>query len=462
MTVPSHCMIIGFGVSGRATAGLLARKRIPFYVTDTNRDVLSQNDIAWFKSVNAGFCDEQQAMGLIQAGTVDCIIASSGIPVDNPLLTAGNAGNIPVWGELEFAVQFLSGKKIGVTGTNGKTTTVHILYQILKQAGYAVSMGGNVGIAAADLVSGKEDTEHNHVFVLELSSYQLEQSARLELDAGIITSISPDHCDRYASFEAYGVAKLSIFDKIRDDGFFICRSQDVGFYKSIAGTACFEGKQSFFIGKNSADSSTSFFADCEGLWFGNGTDCTLVIRSDEVGFSGEYMISNAAMAGQAAYLLGVTKDDIIRAIREFKGLEHRLEFVDEKNGVRFYNDSKATNPDAVINALKTFSCPIILIMGGQDKGACLEGLKSIIEKKVKVIVLIGEAADQYEKLFYGVAHILKAKTMNNAVQCAYNHACAGDVVLLSPACASFDMFRNFEERGNIFKNCVENLLTAVN
>ena len=456
MMIPAGWLVIGFGVSGRSTAKLLARKRIPFYVTDKNKDVLSQDDILWLKSVNAGFCSEQQALGLIKSGAVDCLIASSGIPAGNVLLKAGNVEHIPVWGELEFAVQFLQGKKIGVTGTNGKTTTVYMLYHILKQARYSVLAGGNVGIAAADLVTDS-DVGADRVFVLELSSYQLEQSERLELDAGIITNISPDHCDRYDDFEAYARVKLKMVDRIRDGGFFICRSCDVGSYQSVAGTECFRGKQTYFIGDNN---TASFFADSEGLWFSEGRARNLVIRFDEAKFLGEYMMMNAAMAGQVAYLMGVGKDDIIRAIRSFEGLEHRLEFVDQINGVRFYNDSKATNPDAVVNALNTFSNPVILIMGGQDKGAGLEELKSIIAKKVKIIILIGESTDQYEKMFCQVARIFKSRTMNDAVRCAYKNACQGDVVLLSPACASFDMFKNFEERGTVFKNCVKNLLTV--
>lgn len=452
----SHCLIIGFGVSGKAMAQLLARKEIPFYVAEKDVTAISPADRAWLAEIKAGYGDESQASRMISSETFDCVIVSPGVPLSHQLIQQAQSQDIAVWGELEFAAQFLSGTLIGVTGSNGKTSTVHLLYEILKNGNRAVKMAGNMGVAVSSVACEPNESSID-IYVLELSSYQLDLSSRLMLDVGIITSISPDHCDRYDSYDHYVGSKLIIAKRLKKNGMFVCSSKDIPVYEKVAGKKFYAHARSIFIG-DKTDRNSMFYPDRDTLWLRKNDQWVQILDDKSVRFSGNHMVQNAAMAAQVAYSLGVDDRTIVETIKQFSGLPHRLERVAEHTGIEFYDDSKATNPDAVIKALDTFSQPVVLILGGRDKGADLSELKEIIARKVKKIVLIGETTPYYERVFAGSAPMVKITDMNDAVNTAYNNAQKGDIVLLSPACASFDMYKNFEERGDAFKLAVHNLV----
>lgn len=444
-------LILGFGVSGQSTAKMLASKKIPFFVYDDNP--LSDKNETWIKQLNCGFGDLTKSAEQINSGSINALIVSPGVALNHPLITEAKEKKISVWGELEFASQFIKGKLIGITGTNGKTSTVEMLAQMLNNSGIKTKTAGNIGYALSEAVTRQDNAE---VYVLELSSYQLELSDKLHLDGAVITNVTPDHCDRYECFDDYVSAKLNIGICLKENGFFIYQDRDSDIYKKIRGdkklaNTCYicDKKTNF----------SYFFADKNGLWFKKQNEWEVILKPDELLFKGVHMLENSAMAGTAAILSGADFDSIVDTIRSFKGLPHRIEFVAEKNGIAFYNDSKATNPNAVVKALESFSNNILLILGGQDKGADLSELKNKVTSKVKTLILIGESSGYYEKYFHGSADMIKVESMNDALQQAFDSASLGDTVLLSPACASFDMYKNYAQRGDDFKNSVKILNT---
>ncbi len=446
-------LVLGFGVSGKSTTKMLASKKIPFFVYDDNP--LSDKNKTWIKELNCEFGDLTKSTEQINSGEINALIVSPGIALNHPLITEAKEKKIPVWGELEFASQFIKGKLIGITGTNVKTSTLEMLAQMLNNSGIKAKTAGNIGYALSEAVTNQDDTE---VYVLELSSYQLELSDKLNLDGAVITNVTPDHCDRYECFDDYLSAKLNICTRLKENGFFIYQDRDLDIYKKIRGDK--KLANAFYI----CDKKTNFsyfFADKNGLWFNKRNKWEVILKPDELLFKGVHMLENSAMAATSAILCGADFDSIISTIRSFKGLPHRIEFVAEKNGVSFYNDSKATNPDAVVKALESFSNDILLILGGQDKGADLSELKNRVTAKVKTLILIGESSDYYEKYFHGSADVIKAESMNDAIQQAFDSASLGDTVLLSPAGASFDMYKNYTQRGDDFKNSVKILNTNI-
>lgn len=449
----SYC-IIGYGVSGKAAAKLLAHMDVTFTVCDANPASIPNDDRQWLRSTGCTFADEQAMCESIDTPGMAGVILSPGIAQTHPVVQKARSCGIPVMSEVGFALEQLQKTKhtpkiIGITGTNGKTTTVHMLDAILKNAGFKSVMGGNMGVAVSKLAIDNPDAD---VYVLELSSYQLELSDGWHLDGAAVTNITPDHCDRYQDMDSYARAKLKIDSLLGDNGFFICRSEDALWFSELIGYPVLP--QHWYMLGCRKKQNLVYCPDKNGLWHCSHAGWEIAVGVNDVHFHGKHFFEDCAIAATAAHLLGVDADIIISTIKHFNGLPHRLERVGEKNGVAFYNDSKATNVDAVMKALDSFHEPLILILGGQDKGADLSQLREIIRKKVSTLVLIGESTPYYESFFAGAAPILKASTMEDAVCKAYHHAQSGDVVLLSPACASFDMYDNFEQRGNAFKTAV--------
>lgn len=449
-----NVLILGFGVSGKSALRLIsnAKNYINIYICEQNQSSVDKNDITWLESLKISLFDEKETLAAIDSYNINTLIVSPGIHLDHPVIIKCREKNIKVLGELEFASTLLEGNLIGITGTNGKTTTVHLLHDIFKNAGKKSMMSGNMGTAVSEVASDYDDIDYH---VIEISSYQLELSELLKLDCAIVTNITPDHCNRYISFEEYAKYKLIIESRLKHNGFFVCQIEDLPLYRKLC--AINRYKHNWYPVGDRLNKKIPFYADMHGIWFNKNASWELVLERNKIKLRGEHMYKNAAMAATVAYLNGIELESILNTISIFIGLPHRVEWAGEKNGVNFYNDSKATNIDAVLKALDTFCEPVILILGGRDKGADLSLLKDKVSKKVKTAVLIGESSDYYEKFFCGCTKLIRSSDMQDAVLKSYKNAQQGDVILLSPACASFDMYRNFEERGDAFKKAVLHL-----
>ena len=455
MSISTQYIVIGYGISGRGVAKLLASQDRSFFVCDANPEAFASEDKEWLDAIGCAWGNDGDGVRILDQPGIVGVITSPGVSSSHPILQKAHEKQIPVYSEFGFAFKYLPGKKIAVTGTNGKTSTVYLLQQILQYAGISARMGGNVGVAVSELVL---DAQENEVYVLEMSSYQLERVNGCVFDGAVLTNITPDHCARYETFDHYADAKLNIARKLHDNGFFICRNNDVPYY--LEQLQLEEIPQNWYLVGNRLKKNVFFYADTNGLWERTDKGWNLVVGVNDVHFCGKHIFEDCAFAATAALIHGIDLDTIVAAIKQFRGLPHRLERVAEKNGVVFYNDSKATNLDAVLKALDSFKEPIILILGGQDKGADLSELRQKVQERVTTLILIGESTPHYAEYFKGAATIVTAHSMDDAVNRAYHCAQSGDIVLLSPACASFDMYDNFEHRGDYFKQAVLRLQTV--
>jgi UDP-N-acetylmuramoylalanine--D-glutamate ligase len=393
----------------------------------------------------------------------DLIVLSPGVPADlAPLETARRAG-VEVISEPELAGRFLRGRMIGITGSNGKTTVTTLIGELMRAAGAEVIVGGNIGTPLTSLIEGSNE---NTWTVAELSSFQLEMIDSLRVNVAVVTNITPDHLDRHGSFENYVRAKHRIFANQTADDWAVLNGQDQGVndmvgtmgvrskpvYFSTRGTDTLAGKSASIYVRNDRV-CTTFIKDC--------SDEVDVIRLDEIPLRGMHNVENVMTALAATFCAtGTRLGDVpvlTDALRQFKGVEHRIEYVAEIGGVQFYNDSKATNVDSTIKALEAFERNIIVILGGTDKGSDYTVLAPLIRSRVKLVVLIGASSDKIASQLDGAGPMLRAGSMRDAVYGAVENAVSGDVVLLAPACASFDMFDNYEHRGRVFKEIVHEL-----
>lgn len=378
----------------------------------------------------------------------DLIVLSPGVdPSIEPVQEALKKG-IPVISEIELAYHFLKAPLIAITGTNGKTTTTLLTGEMLREEGKRVGIGGNVGEPLILFADGKEPWD---VLVVEISSFQLERIERFRPHCAVLLNITEDHLDRYPNYKAYIQAKLRIFENQTIEDWAILNRDDPVVMSSL--DRMFGKKLFFTMGK----------ATEEGA-FSNGEEIFLRMHSIEERYSlkesplkGVHNIENMMAAILAARLFGSSPQTIQKVLNRFQGLEHRLEFVREIGGIRFYNDSKGTNVGSVVKSLQSFSEPVILIAGGKDKKTDLSPLKDLIRRRVKRLILIGEARERMAQELGSFTETLKAESMEEAVSLAYQTSKPGDVVLLSPACSSFDMFKDYRERGTIFKELVRRL-----
>ena len=375
---------------------------------------------------------------------VDLVVLSPGVPADLPVIKAVRE-RVTVIGEVELAFFFLRGRNIGITGSNGKTTTTALTGHILKESGIPAQVGGNIGLAPTSMVGTSRDGQWN---VLELSSFQLETIVQFVADIGVCINVTPDHLDRHYTMENYAAAKGKLFENQKPDGFAVLNADDA----YCVGYAAITAARPLWFSLS--------HPVAPGLWLDNGTilfDGDPLIRQAEVPLRGLHNIENTMAASAAARLAGASLDQISRAIRTFPGVEHRLEFVRERNGVRYYNDSKATNVDATIKALDSFDGGLWIILGGKDKNSDYGLLTERLQRKARGVLLIGAAASIIAGQIGSVVRTISCGTLEAAVELACRDAVAGDTVLLSPACASFDQFENYEHRGNVFKNLVNAL-----
>ncbi len=383
-------------------------------------------------------------------GSCDFVVVSPGVPLALPLFKVSRAAGIPVIAEVELAFRHLRGKIIGITGSNGKTTTTVLVSELLQGAGLEGYAAGNVG---APLISFASGSSPKDIYAVELSSFQLEGIHEFRPFVGSILNITPDHLDRYPGFEDYIKAKCRLLINQEKTDYAVLNADDA---RTAAIAAGVKAKPVLFSRLRAVE---------RGAFIRSGK----VIYRDEEGerelfavstvpLRGGHNLENVLAACSMAILAGATPDTLEESVRRFRGIEHRLEFVRELNGVLYFNDSKATNIDAAIKALEAFPGNILLIAGGQDKSGDFTALRSPVRERVKRIVLIGEAAQKIKKALSGIAEIDEAQSMQEAVEICSRAARPGNVVLLAPACASFDMFQNYEHRGRVFKNAVQGLI----
>ncbi len=442
--------VLGAARSGRAVAALLKRKGATVFVSDKAPAEKMQEAVAEFRSLNIAAEFGGNGERVLDA---DLIVVSPGVPSDLPVLREAVARGITVASELETASWFCRGTIVGITGTNGKTTTTTLAGKLFEDSGFKTIVAGNIGTAFAQYV---EEIDRNTTVVLEVSSFQLDYCIDFRPQVSVLLNITPDHLDRYGhSFERYSDAKTRIFARQRKGDTLVYNIDDPETKRQVDNKASPEIRRLPFSVSRKLE---------EGAWVESGR---LVVAVDgkrssllpvaSVGIPGVHNLANAMAATLAAMVLGAEPNAVAKTLERFKGVEHRLEFVRELRGIAYVNDSKATNVDSVWYALQSFERPIVLILGGRDKGNDYTRLHDLVRNHVRAIVAIGESAGKVVKAFEGVRAAETAETMEDAVDLCTRRAQPGDVVLLSPACASFDWFENYEHRGRVFKKIVMEL-----
>lgn len=375
----------------------------------------------------------------------DLMILSPGVLPDSKIAVEAKSRGIAVWAEIELAYRICAGKIIGVTGSNGKTTTTTLIGEILKNFGVPTYVCGNIGNPFIKFAS---EIPPDGYAVVELSSFQLEMIDKFRPDIAAILNITPDHLDRHGNINSYAAAKLRIFENQDDTDISIVNYDD-----TLLRSKCrnLKSRTRWFSVKSD---EAEIYGSPEGSLIIENSE---LMKSRDIKLIGVHNLSNVCAAVAAAKAVGVNDNSIIDTLRLFAGVEHRLEFVRLIGGISFINDSKGTNVDSVYWALKAVSSPVILIAGGRDKAGDFKKLSDLIKEKVKTVVLIGEAADKIKKVWKGLSPFKFAVSIEEAVSLASEEAISGDTILLSPGCASFDMFKNYEERGLAFKNAVSRL-----
>lgn len=386
-----------------------------------------------------------------QVYDADLLVVSPGIPLDAPVIVAAQKRDMQVIGELEFGARFCDMPIVAVTGTNGKTTTTMLTGAIYAAAGLQPIIAGNIGIALCDAV--RTASAGVGAAVLEVSSYQLDLSVRLHPSIAMITTITPDHLERYhGDFDEYIGSKQRVFMNQGADDALIYNLDSLDTVRSIM-----PARSRRFPASVTSIPGLGGWLEGRRLVVDIGAGREVVASIDELHLRGRHNYMNILMAALAARLGGIAIEVVHEAVCAFAGVEHRLEVVRRVGQVTWINDSKATNVDSLITALQSFTQPVVLIAGGRDKGSPYDPVLDLVREKVRAAVLIGEAADRIAQAFDGVTETVRAASMPDAVAQAQALAQPGDVVLLSPACASFDMFENFEHRGIVFKKLVHAL-----
>lgn len=438
--------VIGMGKTGIAAAVFLGGSGASVVAVDEKpRDQWGGEfeQIAGQSWLAVGRYDETSLNG------VDLVVPSPGIPPRHPLLTAAQQKKIPILSEIELAYRFIRAPIIAVTGTNGKTTTTTLLGEILAQAGKKVLVGGNIGNPLVEYAGAAQTADF---IVAEISSFQLQWIKTFRPHVAILLNITCDHVNYHGSFEEYRRMKGRIFENQRENDLAILNAGDPnqeGLDSSMrAGVIRFSSGRPLRPG---------LFLQQDSLVYSRSDGPDERYPLGMIALPGLHNAENVMAAVAAARFCGCSVESIVEAVSQFRGLPHRIEFAGEKRAVKFYDDSKGTNVDAVVRALQTFSSPVILLLGGRDKDGNFDALQPLLGAKTKQVVLFGEARDQIEPQLGKTTPIAKEETLKAAILRAYQDAEPGDIVLLSPGCASFDAFANYKERGNHFKEVVRNL-----
>jgi UDP-N-acetylmuramoylalanine--D-glutamate ligase len=378
----------------------------------------------------------------------DLIVISPGVPGKLPQLEAARARGIPVWSEMELAWRLLRGKLIAITGSNGKTTTTSLVAHILKTANIPTLVGGNIGVPLLALVESSMDTT---VTVAEVSSFQLETIEAFRPEIGVLLNLTPDHLDRHGSFEEYARTKMRLFENQLERDAAVLNADDPEITRRMPSRG-----HIYWFSRQKRVAEGAFLRDDQIFFRLEGAEVALAQRN-QIPLRGEHNVENVLAACAAAYLAGADPVAIAKGVKTFQGVEHRLEFVAEVGGVNFYNDSKATNVDATAKAIEAFPGPLIVILGGKDKGSPYAPLSQLLQQRARLAVLIGAAAEKIASELGEAVAMEHAGTMERAVRIALERAKPGDTVLLAPACSSFDQFENYEHRGRVFKELVARL-----
>jgi UDP-N-acetylmuramoylalanine--D-glutamate ligase len=443
-------LVVGLGKSGLSAAMFLRGQGARVTVSDTRSAVALAHEIPAL--LEAGIMVESGGHGLLTFRRQDLIVVSPGVPMDTPEVKQTKAFGMPIIGEVELASRFLQGQIVAITGSNGKTTTTSLLGKIFSDAGLPTLVGGNIGLPVIDLV---EKSTPETTSVLEVSSFQLETIEEFHPHIAVVLNITPDHLDRHGSFENYAAAKTRITERQGAEDFLVLNAED----KTTQMVAAKTKAQIFwFSGRRPVKQGA--FVHGESIVFvaREGAKAEPVMPAGEIHLKGLHNVENVLAAVCAARLAGISAEVIRRAVSSFKAVEHRLELVKSLHGVEFYNDSKATNVDAAMKAVASFGGGIHLILGGKDKDSDYATMSDLLKERVKAVYTIGAAAEKIERQLHGVVKMVQAVTMQKAVQEAAKAAVAGDVVLLSPACSSFDQFENYEHRGRVFRQIVDELV----
>jgi UDP-N-acetylmuramoylalanine--D-glutamate ligase len=442
-------LVVGLGITGVSTARFLKNMGAVVTVTDTAKEDEIGDSVAAVRELGIKMELGGHENSIFES--VDIIVLSPGVPHTLPQIQRAKDKGIDVFGEIELASKFIDQPVIAITGTNGKTTTTTLVGEMLKKSGFNVFVGGNIGSPLIGYVDRKEKAE---IIVVEISSFQLDTIKSFRPKISVLLNITEDHLDRYSDFNAYVKSKCRIFENQNSGDTIVLNGFDPLIRKY---TENINSRKLFFSGRKESEEGATVIGKSIKLFYESDGKTRSPISFDLSGTSinGKHNVENASAACLAALSAGGTFEGIQTALDNFKGLPHRLEYVASVHGVKYFNDSKATNVDAVARALECFGERVILIMGGRNKGADFNSLRDAVQRITKKIIAIGEAKEDIKSSFNDLVQVNTASTMKDAVLTACAAAKPGDVVLLSPACSSFDMYDNYAHRGKVYCKEVE-------
>lgn len=444
-------LVIGTGKSGIGAAGLLSKAGAKTILFDSNEKL----DVEALKEKTEGISSLQIVTGTLPSRLeeqVELLVISPGVPIDSDMVVSFEKRGIPVWGEIELAYAFSKGDVIAITGTNGKTTTTTLVGEIMSAYKPSVFVVGNIGNPYTDIAM---DTKEDSVVVAEISSFQLETIHTFAPKVSAILNITPDHLNRHHTMECYVETKEKIASNQTKEDVCVLNYEDA--YTRAFGDKC-PAKVVFFSSKR--ELADGLFLQGEEIMLAENGKSQKLMNIHEMNLVGLCNVENVMAAIAICRAMDVPMDVILATVRQFKAVEHRIEFVATKNGVDYYNDSKGTNPDAAIQGIRAMTKPTILIGGGYDKQSEYDEWIENFDGKVKAFVLIGQTRDKIAECArkHGVSNIILADTFEEAFEICVQNAVPGDAVLLSPACASWGMFPNYEVRGKMFKEMVHNII----
>ncbi len=442
--------VIGAARSGVAVARVLKTKGASVFVSDYGKESGLGESISELRTLEIPFETGGHTDRALEA---DLIVISPGVPTGTPLLLDAGKREIPIVSEVEAASWFCTSPVIAITGTNGKTTTTTLVGRMLDDAKIKNAVAGNIGTAFSAILDGLNGSA---IAVLEISSFQLDYITTFHPSVSVLLNITPDHLDRYEhSFEKYIASKCRIFENQTVNDILVYNHDDEVVREQVRRFASQHVRLLPFGIERRFD---------EGAYVENGRLVTVlgsaqneIVETEQISIRGLHNLYNAMAATLASQAVRVKVPSLRATLKNFKGVEHRLEFVRELDGVKYINDSKGTNVDSVWYALQAYKEPLVVLIGGRDKGNDYSRLNEAVREHVKAIVAIGESAEKVENAFHALKKVVRANSMEEAVTLARGLATAGDIVLLSPACASFDWFRNYEHRGQVFKQIVRSL-----
>lgn len=447
-----HIVVAGLGKTGVSVSEFLVNRGAQVTVTDTSMEESLHEAVSKVRAIGVrvelGVHDDKTFT------SADMIVLSPGVPHTIPQVLAAMGKNIPVIGEIELAYCFINTPIIAVTGTNGKSTTTMLIGEILKESGHSVFLGGNLGTPLIDYAAAKEPADF---VVAEISSFQLDTIETFKPKVSVLLNITDDHLDRYPDFTAYAQSKARMF---------VNQSQeDVAVYNGAdpaIGTVTenIRSKRYVYNSDSSGHAACAWISD-HAIHFSLKEKGDFAIACDDILLQGRFNLENASAAGLASMSVGASIEAVEKALQGFKGLPHRIQYIDTIGGVKYYDDSKGTNVDAVARALESFSSPVVLIMGGRDKGGEYSALNPQLDRIVKHVIVMGEAGEKIVNTLGSRVPVTQVMDMTHAVKAAAEISVSGDVVLLSPACSSFDMYKNYAQRGDDFQHQVFSIKKAI-